>query len=185
LRNVLTRDQVTQLMDRKLDVGFLRVPLPTPPEIRTRVIHREPFVLLLPASHPLALKDDLQLADCRGADFVMYTRKMAPGFHDQCMNILHQNGLMPHVVQEAAEMYTLISLVAAGMGIAIAPASIALHHAENVVVRELPGETVQSEIAIAWNKEQSSATAQLFLDMVFEKAGAAKKVTKKLVKSKA
>ncbi|SNS43399.1 transcriptional regulator, LysR family [Granulicella rosea] len=168
LRNVLTRDQVTQLLERKLDVGFLRVPLPTPPEIRTRVIHREPFVLLLPASHPLAAKEDLQLADCRGADFVMYTRKMAPGFHDQCMNILHQNGLMPHVVQEAAEMYTLISLVAAGLGIAIAPASIQLHQAENVVVRPLSGKQHFSEIAIAWNREHTSSTAQLFLKMAFE-----------------
>jgi DNA-binding transcriptional LysR family regulator len=185
LRNVLTTDQLLQLQERKLDVGFLRVPLPTPPQIKTRVVHREPFVLLLPANHPLAQKPNVKLTDCQGVDFVMYTRKMAPGFHDQIMNICHRNGLTPHVTQEAAEMYTLISLVAAGMGIAIAPASIALHHAENVVVRELPGETVQSEIAIAWNKEQSSATAQLFLDMVFEKAGAAKKVAKKLVKSKA
>jgi len=168
LRNVLTSDQVTQLLERKLDIGFLRVPLPTPPEIRTRVIHREPFVLLLPASHPLAARPNLVLADCQEADFVMYTRKMAPGFHDQLMNILHQNGLTPHVVQEAAEMYTLISLVAAGLGIAIAPASIQLHHAENVVVRPLPEVKLQSEIAIAWNREYASATTQLFLQMAFE-----------------
>ena len=156
------------MQDNKLDIGFLRVPLPTPPEIRTRVIHREPFVLLIPANHPLAGKADLQLADCQDADFVMYTRKMAPGFHDQIMSILHQNGLTPHVVQEAAEMYTLISLVAAGMGIAIAPASIQLHQADNVVVRELPGEKCYSEIAIAWNRERASATTQLFLQLVFE-----------------
>jgi len=39
LRNVLTRDQVTQLQERKLDIGFLRVPLQTPAEIRTRRLH--------------------------------------------------------------------------------------------------------------------------------------------------
>ena len=168
LRNVLTRDQLTQLQERKLDIGFLRVPLPTPPEIKTRVIHREPFVLLLPANHPLAEKHNLQLTDCRDADFVMYTRKMAPGFHDQCMNILHRAGLTPRVVQEAAEMYTLISLVAAGLGLAIAPASITLHHAANVVARPIPGEKTSSEIAIAWNREHLSSTTQLFLQMAFE-----------------
>jgi DNA-binding transcriptional LysR family regulator len=168
LRNVLTRDQLTQLQENRLDVGFLRLPLPTPPEIRTRVIHREPFVLLMPASHPLAAKKNLQLAECQEADFVVYTRKMAPGFHDQSMNILHRNGITPHVVQEAAEMYTLMSLVAAGMGIAIVPSSIQLHHADNVVVRELPDEKSRSEIAIAWNKDRVSATTQLFLQMAFE-----------------
>jgi len=179
LRNVLTRDQLTQLQDRKLDVGFLRLPLQTPPEIRTRVVHREPFVLLLPANHPLADQKDLKLSDCSQADFVMYSRKMAPGFHDVIMNMLHRNGLTPHVVQEAAEMYTLISLVAAGLGIAIAPASIALHHAENVVVRELPDEAARSEIAIAWNLNHVSMTTQLFLQMVFETSTTRKKAKAK------
>ena len=168
LRNVLTRDQVTQLQERKIDVGFLRVPLSLPADIRTRVIHREPFVLLLPADHPLAQLEDLQLADCHSVGFVMYTRKMAPGFHDVIMNILHRNGLTPHVVQEASEMYTLVSLVAAGMGIAIAPASIALHLVDNVVVRQLPPGEATSEIAIAWRKENVAATTQLFLNMVMK-----------------
>jgi DNA-binding transcriptional LysR family regulator len=168
LRNVLTRDQMSLLQERKLDVGFLRVPLPTPAEIRTRVIHREPFVLLLPANHPLAQKPALQLSECQNADFVVYTRKMAPGFHDQCMNILHRHGVTPHVVQEAAEMYTLISLVAAGLGLAIAPASIQLHQTDGVVARPILGEKSSSEIAIAWNREHTSSTTQLFLQMVFE-----------------
>jgi len=180
LRNVLTTDQLEQLQERKLDVGFLRVPLPVPEQIKTRVVHREPFVLLLPANHPLAKKQNIQLKDCDGEDFVMYTRRMAPGFHDQIMSICHRNGLTPHVTQEAAEMYTLISLVAAGMGIAIAPASIALHHSENVVVREITEDPSRSEIAIAWNRAASSATTQLFLDMVFKGAAAAKSAKKKL-----
>ena len=167
LRNVLTRDQVVQLQDHTLDVGFLRVPLPTPPEIKTRVVHREPFVLLLPASHPLAANADLTLADCAGVDWVMYTRKMAPGFHDQILTMLHNHGLTPHIVQEASEMYTLISLVASGMGFAIAPASIMLHQTSNVVARPLHGEKA-SEIAIAWNREHASETTQLFLRMVFK-----------------
>lgn len=169
LRNVLTRDQLTQLQERKIDVGFLRMPLVPPPDISTRVIHREPFVLLLPADHPLAQIETLSLSECHGADFVMYTRKMAPGFHDLIMNILHTNGLTPHVVQEASEMYTLISLVATGLGIAIAPASIALHLVQNVVVRELPMVEARSEIAIAWKKENASPTTQLFLKMALKR----------------
>jgi DNA-binding transcriptional LysR family regulator len=170
LRNVLTRDQLTELQERKIDVGFLRMPLTTPASISTRVIHRERFVLLLPADHRLAQVKNLGLADCQDADFVMYTRKMAPGFHDLIMNILHKNGLTPHVVQEASEMYTLISLVATGLGIAIAPASIALHLVENVVVRELPADEFYSEIAIAWKRDNVSATTQLFLKMALKDA---------------
>jgi len=169
LRNVLTWDQLAQLQERKIDVGFLRMPLPTPSDISTRVIHRERFVLLLPADHALAQIKTLSLSECQGANFVMYTRKMAPGFHDLTMNILHTNGLTPHVVQEAAEMYTLISLVATGLGIAIVPASVALHMVENVVVRELPTVQARSEIAIAWKKDNVSPTTQLFLKMALRR----------------
>jgi DNA-binding transcriptional LysR family regulator len=181
LRNVLTSDQVVQLQERRLDVGFLRLPLPTSPDIQLRVIHREPFVLLLPADHPLALVRDLKLSDCQGADFVMYSRKMAPGFHDQLMSILHRHEVTPHIAQEAAEMYTLMSLVSAGLGIAIAPASIQSHHAENVVIRELRQENSRSEIAIAWNKDYVSAPAQLFLKLVFEGRSAKRKITAPVV----
>ena len=175
LRNILTCDQITQLQERKLDVGFLRVPLQLPPEIKARVIHREPFVLLVPATHPLANKRNLRLSDCQKEDFVMYSREMAPGFHDQIMSMLHRNGLTPHVMQEAEEMYTLISLVGTGLGLAIAPASIGRHHADNVAVRKLPHEEARSEIAIVWNTHHVSITTQLFLEMVFEASDVPKK----------
>jgi DNA-binding transcriptional LysR family regulator len=179
LRNVLTRDQLTQLQERKIDVGFLRMPLAIPADISTRVIHREPFVLLLPADHPLAHIKGLKLSDCEGADFVMYTRKMAPGFHDQILNILHKNGVTPNVVLQASEMYTLISLVATGLGIAIAPASITLHVVDNVVVRQLPAGEARSEIAIAWKKDYVSPTTQLFLKMTLTDARKRKITTEK------
>jgi len=78
-------------------------------------------------------------------------------------------------VQEAAEMYTLISLVATGLGLSVVPASVTLHHAENVVIRELHDEEAQSEIAIAWNLNNVSMTTQLFLQLVFEGSKTTKK----------
>lgn len=169
LRNILTQDQLIELRDQKIDVGFLRGPIPPQSSIRARVIHREPFAIFVPAGHPLAGRVPLRLADCADADFVMYTRKMAPGFHDQIIGMLRREGITPRVVQEAAEMYTLVSLVSAGLGIAIAPASVALHQVPGVVVRPLEREAERSEISIAWNAENTSATANLFVQMALAK----------------
>jgi DNA-binding transcriptional LysR family regulator len=174
LRNILTSDQAAQLADRRLDIGLLRVPLSTPPSIRLRVLHREPFVLLIPKSHPLAKNKSIQLRQLKGADFVMYTRRMAPGFHDQILTQLHIKGVTPHIVQEAGEMFTLLSLVAAGMGVAIAPESILLHSNKGIVSHRLPKEFGASEIAIAYNEENCSPSAKLFLAMaenIFPLAG--------------
>jgi DNA-binding transcriptional LysR family regulator len=165
LRNVLSADQVDQLLERRLDIGFLRTPINAPEAIHTTVLHREPFVLLLPASHPRATKRSLRLEDLQDSNFVMYTRKLASGFHDRILGIINSAGFSPHVVQEAGEMYTLISLVASGLGVAIAPASIQLHHTRGVVVRPLPNDLPLSEISLAANSSNLSPCTQLFIDL--------------------
>lgn len=165
LRNFLTADQVHHLLDRKLDVGLLRTPINAPEVIHTTVLHREPFVLLIPASHPKATKRSLRLEELHDANFVMYTRKLASGFHDRILGIINSAGFTPHVVQEAGEMYTLISLVASGLGVAIAPASIQLHHTRGVVVRSLPKKLPLSEISLAVNSSNLSPCAQLFIEL--------------------
>lgn len=165
LRNLLTIDQVKQLHERELDVGLLRVPIIESEEISTRIIHREPFVIVLPASHPLAQKPHLKLEHLRDADFVMVRRKGAPGFHDRIMGILNSAGFSPHIVQEANEMYTLVSLVAAGLGIALLPSSVQLYHFHGITVHKLPARAKVSEIALAVNTHHVSAITQQFTDL--------------------
>ena len=169
LRNVLTADQVLQLSDGRLDAGLLLLPIAAQEQIETTVLHREPFILLLPASHSLARKRHVRLEQLRSANFVMYARKKAPAFHDRILGILNGAGFSPHVVQEASEMQTLVSLVAAGVGIAVAPFSIQLlHHLPGVVVRKLPRKLPLSEIALAVRKYNNSATTRLFTDLALE-----------------
>jgi DNA-binding transcriptional LysR family regulator len=162
LRNILTSDQITQLVDRRLDIGLLRLPIAAPPEIRLTKIHSEPFVLLLPKAHPLARSRTFNLKDLKNADFVMYTRKMAPGFHDRILTELHSRGVTPHIVQEAGEMFTLLSLVAAEMGVAIAPKSILLHSSSQVIAKPLPPDFLNSELALAVNTGNMTSAIQLF-----------------------
>lgn len=162
LRNILTSDQVAHLLDRRIDIGFVRLPMSPPEQIRLKIIHREPFVLLLPKSHPLAKSRTCPLEDLKKEDFIMYTRRMAPGFHDRILAQLHAHGVTPNIVQEAGEMFTLLSLVSAGLGIAIAPESVLLHSNKGVVARRLPSNFPASEIALAVNKEHMTASGQLF-----------------------
>lgn len=168
LRNVLTEDQIAQLLERKIDVGFLRVPINAPPEIVTKVVHSEPFVLLVPVGHRLAGRKPYTMADLRSEDFIVYTRKLAAGFHDRIMGILNASGFSPKVAQTVSEMYTLISLVAAGQGVAIAPASIQLHNTKGVAARRLPVKTDKSEIAMAYNNKNISPAASLYIRVVNE-----------------
>ena len=54
LRNVLTADQGRMLEEGSLDLGFLRMPFVGGPTVEVIPIHQEPFVMVVPSSHPLA-----------------------------------------------------------------------------------------------------------------------------------
>ncbi len=152
LRNILTIDQIQMLDTGLLDIGFLRLPIGEHPELEVVGIHREPFVVVVPRSHKLARSKRVRLRELSGQDFVMYERAYAPGFHDLLFGILRNEGVVPRISQTAGQMPTLISLVDAGIGISILPASAVRHSVASVVALRIADAIPMSEIGIAINR---------------------------------
>ena len=168
LRNILTAEQIRMLEGGALDIGFLRLPIGGHTQLEVSTVHREPFVLVVPASHPLAKRKKVRLSEVSGQDFVMYDRTHAPGFHDQVFGILRDAGIVPNVRQTAGEMPTLISLVAAEMGISILPTSAVKHNVAAVVGCEIADSIPMSEIGLALAKDTDSAVVKNFRSLVLE-----------------
>jgi DNA-binding transcriptional LysR family regulator len=61
LRNILTAEQIRMLEGGALDIGFLRLPIGGHTQLEVSTVHREPFVLVVPASHPLAKRKKMRL----------------------------------------------------------------------------------------------------------------------------
>ncbi len=172
LRNIRTIDQIEGLLNKSIDIGFVRMPLEHD-QLKTTVIHREPFVVIFPEEHPLAHIKQVKLSKLRNERFVLYGRRWAPGFFDHLMQMCNTAGFSPDIVQETGEMYTAISLVGAGAGIAILPKSVVLAQSCKVVVRPLPYSVGDSEIAIAVARDNHSSLVEslVSLAMSFHKHG--------------
>jgi DNA-binding transcriptional LysR family regulator len=168
LRNILTAEQIQMLEAGALDIGFLRLPIGGHTQLEVATIHREPFVLVVPASHPLGARTKVRLSEVAGQDFVMYDRKHAPGFHDQVFGMLRNAGIVPNVCQTAGEMPTLIALVAAGIGISILPTSAVKHNIAAVVGCEIADPIPMSEIGLASVKDNDSAVVKNFRSLALE-----------------
>ncbi len=162
LENILTAKQIGHLQDRRLDIGFVRMPI-VADGIELTPIHSEPFIVVLPTSHPLAKKAQITLKDLRDEDMVFYTRNKAPSFRDQIIAMLDRVSIKPRIVQEAGEMYTLVSLVAANLGIAILPKSVEHYRMPGVVIRPLPGRLPQAQIALAVHRDNTSPFVEAFV----------------------
>ncbi len=168
LRNILTAEQVQMLEAGSLDIGFLRVPIGEHSALDVVTVHREPFILVVPSSHKLAKRKRVRLRDVAGEDFVMYERTYAPGFHDVMFGILHDARIAPNVTQTAVEIPMLISLVASGMGITIAPLSVVKHSAASVVACNILDRIPMSEIGIAVSKGVRTAVVDNFRSFALE-----------------
>jgi DNA-binding transcriptional LysR family regulator len=169
LRAITTADQVQMLETGSLDVGFLRLPIGGHLALDVVTVHREPFVLVVPASHKLAKRKRVRLIEVSGEDFVMYERKFAPGFHDLILGMLRDARIVPNVSQTGAEISTLISLVDAHMGIAVLPASAVKNSVASVVACDIVDQIPMSEIGIAVSKRVRAAVVDNFRYFALEK----------------
>ena len=67
----------------------------------------------------------------------IFPRRLAPGFYDIIMGCYGAAGLTPRIGQEAIQMQTIVSLVSAGMGVALVPQSLRNLRRTGVVYRPL------------------------------------------------
>ncbi|MEU7021861.1 LysR substrate-binding domain-containing protein [Streptomyces sp. NPDC046203] len=75
--------------------------------------------LALPADHPLAGREVVDLEDFAGEDWVSWPR--GEFCHEWLMFTLRAKGVEPRIAHVAADHHTQLALVAAGLGVCVAP----------------------------------------------------------------
>jgi DNA-binding transcriptional LysR family regulator len=164
LQNHINTEQLTLVEAGALDVGFIRLPLLFPHDVEMLTVHSEEHVVVVSKDSPLAQQTTIRPRDIEGSSFIMYSRRNAPGYHDMIMRTLNNNGINPDVVQEVGEMYTLVSLVSAGIGIAIAP--ISAHNYNLPGLAFLRADWLPpAEIGVILRKHTTQTATRLFIDM--------------------
>jgi DNA-binding transcriptional LysR family regulator len=166
-----TEEQLAALGAGTIDAGFVRLPVErAPASLAVKAILREPLILALPKRHPLGKRAKVAVRTLAAEPFILFPRHAAPGLYDQIEGICRRAGFRPSVAQEASQIQTIISLVSAGLGVAIVPRSMQTLHREHVVYRALEGASVMTEMAVAYEKENPSMTLQSFLHVVAAEA---------------
>jgi DNA-binding transcriptional LysR family regulator len=128
-------------MASQLDVGILRAPVSRPDGIEFHRLLVEELLMVLPVGHP-ALSDHpdaIELQAIRDEPFILVRRPGAPGMYANLLRACQAAGFEPHVAFEVERMLTNVSLVAAGEGVSVVPASMRDIHSESVVYRRILG----------------------------------------------
>ena len=167
LQELKRDEQVNALHTGRIQVGILR-PMVASVELCSEIIQREPLLLVLPSKHPLVYKEQVSIHDLAQETFVMLPRYWGSTFYDQIISLCYSAGFSPEVAQEAAEIHTIVGLVAANIGISLVPASTQFLRSRGVVYRRLQDDTSEVEMALAWHRDDRSPVVQAFLNLARE-----------------
>ncbi|HET6987549.1 MAG TPA: LysR substrate-binding domain-containing protein [Kribbella sp.] len=196
LETMTTLRQTEALRDGRIDVGLLRPNAPGPvggggkrvggrgaggggdgsgggkvvvqlgPGLASRAVSADPLVAALPARHRLARRKRIRLAELADEPFVFYSRPSGPAVHDTIVGFCRTAGFEPRIEQEAADVQTIVSLVAAGLGVSVLISPAPLTNPEAVVYRELSDDLPPWQLSVAWSPDNRSPVLARFLDLL-------------------
>jgi DNA-binding transcriptional LysR family regulator len=86
------------------------------------------------------------------------------------MKLCRDAGFAPRIVEESRELYTTVSLVEAGVGVSIVPASVEKLGWRGVRYRAIPSPDAETRIAAAWRKDRDRPVIRSFMQVVREAA---------------
>jgi DNA-binding transcriptional LysR family regulator len=166
LQELVTAEQISALKAGNLDLAFLRDGDPDN-AIEIRPILRERYVAILPKHHKLAEKASLRPADLQREPFVFYSRTMGPLAFDRMMACCEADGFRPKIVQDTPQWPTALRLIAAGLGVSIAPACITSLVLPDIIYKPLRS-AQRTTIDIGSRKGLDNPAADAFLGIVYQ-----------------
>ena len=150
LREIGSSDQVEALLRGELQAGFINA-ASVPPQLEWLALKPDPFVVCLPAAHPLAAAHSLRVAQLAQERFVMFARDVAPANFDNVIAIFSRAGVHPQTCHAARQWLTILAMVANDMGISLMPKSLARAGTPGLRFIPLDDPVAVSPAAMAWN----------------------------------
>jgi DNA-binding transcriptional LysR family regulator len=173
-------EAMTAPLLQMLEAGKLDLALTRPPrkgmcgeDCRFEVLRVERPLVLLPQGHPLAGAREVSMIDLVDEPLILPSKRIRPFAHDLVLAYFDSVGASPRIAMEATEKPAVLSAVAAGLGLALAPDWLSRLSYPGVVMRRLRGALLDPPppgalVGAAWRPQQKSNMRDQFLDLLRE-----------------
>jgi DNA-binding transcriptional LysR family regulator len=159
--------QLEALQNGLLDGGFIGAqPSGRVKGIRFITLRQEPLALVLPKKHPLTKIAKLEWRHLRSLAWVLVSQTAAPAFRGQFAELARRHALAEKIVQESERMPAVLTMVAAGNGVTMAPQSAARLISREVIFRDLPRPRPTLEHTFACRIDPALAPLEAFLSLL-------------------
>ncbi|BAY22089.1 transcriptional regulator LysR family protein [Calothrix sp. NIES-2100] len=161
--------QVRALREGAIDIAFMgNPPDELDEEFTVKCVKKVQIVALLPDNHRLAQESSINLAELASEKFIGMSEDTFPGRNDRIRGVCDEAGFTPNLHLFADSHASMITLVAAGQGVAIMPNEAqALPHPQ-VVFMPLHHPIYYARSTAMWRKETPTKSLDKYLKILFE-----------------
>lgn len=134
-----------------LDVGI--IVLPTKNELFNHFsFMEEDLKLILHPSHPLAEREEVQLAELANESFILFNKDFV--LNDRIILSCNNVGFNPHIISESSQQSFIEEMVSFKLGISLLPESICDNLNKNIKSVKVVNPSISWNLAIIWGKDQ-------------------------------
>ena len=154
MRDMSTPAQIAALVEGSIDIGIVRLPIAHTELDSLPLFHEQ---LVVATSGSLSYNSRQGLAALRNQPFVFFPPATSATLHDHVLGLCRGAGFSPTIVQEASELFTMLNLVRAGLGVSLVPSAARRMGVPGVRFHDLGLPEAKWRIGIAWNRLSDKA----------------------------
>src|SRR5438105_10562402 len=122
------------------------------------------LMLAAPKGYPLTKSKKLRPRDLSDAAFIWFPRRESPAYYERLMHECFRGGLKsPHIVQEAVNEATILSLVSCRLGVAFVSSATRWRCPESVVLLPVTDLKLPLPFALVWRHDNASELLAKFV----------------------
>lgn len=158
--------QIELIEEGKLDGGFVYPIDPLASTLTALPIRSGSVVLAYPVAWSDRMADGMRLRDLAPMPFISFPRREYPAYYDRLFAALHAGGLTPKIVQEEANETAILSLVSAGVGVAIVNDANMDRPPPLVKFARVPDLFVPLDLNFAYRSDNSNPSLAVFTSSI-------------------
>lgn len=169
LQELTAVEQIEALEAGQIDIGFEVVDslLLTGRKLRSQVVTEESLVVVVPETHQFAKRKAVKLKELATEPLILPDIQAFP-FYKAFLDCCKTAGFEPKLLEntKATWMLTILSLVAAGTGLAILPDNVLNLQRKGVVYKNILGLDLKRKLIAIWREDHRSETLLRLLSLL-------------------
>jgi DNA-binding transcriptional LysR family regulator len=163
-------EQMAALRKGELDVAVLgNTNAALEREFFVRRIATLPVVVALPENHPLAVGEEIALADLRRELFVGAHPEDIPGFNAWMTQLCRRASFRPKIVENADSLTHTLSLLVAENAVTLLPGLVSKFRVPGVAFRPMKNPAVTWDLQVAWQRGKITEPVRELVNLLTKK----------------